>query len=270
MFLKEYIREGVLWGVASQLQTVVREESESIIVFINRLKHLNSCCTLDERYSNNQFLDQFLQGLRHEHIYNGLVIKGINSWELDAIQLEDNLMISGEKVTIETKSISSQLFVHEPMTIKPIVKEKKVSNATLEQLIKAILAIQESMHHNQNPAPNSHMYLKREQQWCSICLGPHSTSECPKFRAKFNGYCNTCGKYRHQSKDCLVLKCVLANEQPLAWPGTPQVLAIRPPPATEQQPLHSTFRAQTFVQTLPLLPPVLGPQPPHPRITPIN
>ena len=113
------------------------------------------------------------------------------------------------------------------MTIKPIVKDQKISDMTLEQLTKAIISIQEGMKDNR-ASPNSHMYPRREQQWCSVCLGPHSTSECPTFRAKFNGNCNACGKYGHQSKDCLMLKRMLANRPPVAWTGTPQIPALMP------------------------------------------
>ena len=178
-------------------------------------------------------------------------------------------MIAGKKVTSETKSASSQVSRHEPMTIKPIVKDQKIADMTLENLTKAIMAIQEGMKDNR-PPPNTHMYPKREQQWCSVCLGPHSTSECPTFRAKFNGVCNTCGKYGHQSKDCLVLKRMLASRPPApTWTNTPQVPAIMPTPPIEQS-SQVIARTQNVVQSVPLPPPVLGPQPPHPRVTPMN
>ncbi|RYA40627.1 hypothetical protein DD606_25650 [Enterobacter cloacae complex sp. GF14B] len=135
LFLKEYIQEGVLWGVASQLQKAQREEGESVRDFISRLKHLNSRCNPNERFNNNQLLDRFIRGLRHEDIYNGLVIRGITTWEAvttNAIQLEDNLMIQGERVSVEPKSISSQASGHQPMTLKPIAKEPKISKMTLQ------------------------------------------------------------------------------------------------------------------------------------------
>ena len=95
--------------MASQLQKAEREEGESVRDFISRLKHLNSRCTSNERFNNNQLLDRFIRGLQHEGIYNGLVIQGITTWEAvtaNAIQLEDNLMIAGKKVTSEAKSTS--------------------------------------------------------------------------------------------------------------------------------------------------------------------
>ncbi|MCO5568995.1 hypothetical protein L7F22_022700 [Adiantum nelumboides] len=141
LFLKEYIREGVLWGVASQLQKAKREDGESVRDFISRLKNLNSRCTPNERFNNNQLLDRFIRGLHHENIYNGLIIRGITTWEAvttNAIELEDNLMIAGERVSSDTESANPQASRHEPMTIKPIVKEPKIADMTLMDLTKAI------------------------------------------------------------------------------------------------------------------------------------
>ncbi|MCO5594246.1 hypothetical protein L7F22_048273 [Adiantum nelumboides] len=157
LFLKEYIREGVLWGVASQLQKAKREDGESVRDFISRLKNLNSRCTPNERFNNNQLLDRFMRGLHHENIYNGLIIRGITTWEAvttNAIELEDNLMIAGERVSLDTESANPQASRHEPMTIKLIVKEPKIADMTLMDLTKAI---QESLKVNQVPQ-NTHMY----------------------------------------------------------------------------------------------------------------
>ncbi|MCO5601704.1 hypothetical protein L7F22_055827 [Adiantum nelumboides] len=126
LFLKKYIREGVLWGVASQLHKAKREEGESTKDFIIRLKNLNSCCAPNERFNNNQLLDRFIRGLHHENIYNGLIIRVITTWEAvttNAIELEDILVIAGERVSSDTKPANSQAARHEPMTIKPIVKD---------------------------------------------------------------------------------------------------------------------------------------------------
>ena len=54
LFLKEYIREGVLWGVGSQLQKAKRGAEESVRDFIGHLKHLNSRCTPNEHFNDNQ------------------------------------------------------------------------------------------------------------------------------------------------------------------------------------------------------------------------
>ena len=67
-----------------------------------------------------------------------------------------------------------------------------------------------------------------------------------------------------------MLKRMLANRPPVAWTGTPQVPALMPAPPTEQSAQHLVSRNQTAVQAVPLPPPVLGPQPPHPRVTPMN
>ncbi|MCO5552299.1 hypothetical protein L7F22_005811 [Adiantum nelumboides] len=270
LFLKEYIREGVLWGVASQLQKAKREDGESVRDFISRLKNLNSRCTPNERFNNNQLLDRFIRGLHHENIYNGLIIRGIPTWEAvttNAIELEDNLMIAKERVSSDTESANPQASRHEPMTIKPIVKEPKIADMTLMDFTKAI---QESLKVNQVPQ-NTHMYPRREQQWCSICFGPHSTSECPTFRAKFNGICHICGKYDHQAKDCLMLKRMMVTNRPsLPWTDSPRVPALMPAPPIEQPSQHLVHRTQNVVQSMPLPPPVLGLQPPHPRISPVN
>ncbi|MCO5563766.1 hypothetical protein L7F22_017413 [Adiantum nelumboides] len=180
LFLKEYIRESVLWGVTSQLQKAKREDGEFARDFISRLKNLNFRCTPNERFNNNQLLDRFIRGLHHENIYNGLIIRGITTWEAvttNAIELEDNLMIAGERVSSDAESAHPQASRHEPMTIKLIVKEPKTADLTLMDFTKAI---QESLKVNQVPQ-NTHMYPRREQQWCSICFGPHSTSECQPF-----------------------------------------------------------------------------------------
>ncbi|MCO5549357.1 hypothetical protein L7F22_002827 [Adiantum nelumboides] len=132
LFLKEYIREGVLWGVASQLQKAKQEEGESVRDFISRLKNLNSCCAPNECFNNNQLLDRFIRGLHHENIYNGLIIRGITTWEAvttNAIELKDNLMIAGERVSLDTEPGNSQASRHEPMTIKPIVKKPKIAGS---------------------------------------------------------------------------------------------------------------------------------------------
>ncbi|MCO5561196.1 hypothetical protein L7F22_014817 [Adiantum nelumboides] len=234
LLLKEYIREGVLWGVASQLQKAKREDGESVRDFISRLKNLNSQCALNEHFNNNQLLDRFIRGLHHENIYNGLIIRGITTWEAittNAIELEDNLMIAEERISSDTEPTNPQASRHEPMTIKPIVKEPKIADMTLMDLTKAI---QESLKVNQVPQ-NTHMYPRREQQWCSICFGTHSTSECPTFRAKFNGVCHICGKYGHQAKDCLMLKRMMVTNRPsLPWTDSPRVLALMPAPPIEQ------------------------------------
>ncbi|MCO5606248.1 hypothetical protein L7F22_060435 [Adiantum nelumboides] len=144
LFLKEYIREGILWGVASQLQKAKQEDGEFVRDFISRLKNLNSRCTPNERFNNNQLLDRFIRGLHHENIYNGLIIRGITTWEAvttNAIELEDNLR-------------------HEPMTIKPIVKEPKIADMTLMDLTKAI---QESLKVNQVPQ-NTHI-IHASSKW---------------------------------------------------------------------------------------------------------
>ncbi|KAI5059819.1 hypothetical protein GOP47_0026138, partial [Adiantum capillus-veneris] len=269
LFLKEYIREGVLWGVASQLQKAERKEGESVRDFISRLKHLNSRCPVNERFNNNQLLDRFIRALRNEGIYNGLVIRGITTWEdvtANAIQLEDNLMIASMRVSTDTRSTSSQVIEYEPMTAKPIANEPKVFETFFTDLTKAI---QESLKDNR-PPQNSHMYPRREQQWCSICLGPHSTSECPTFRVKFNGTCNACGRYGHQAKECLMIKRMMANRPPAAWTDPPRALVLMPTPPVEQLPQHMVPRSQNVVQATLLSPPVLGPQSPHPRVAPMN
>ncbi|MCO5612209.1 hypothetical protein L7F22_066471 [Adiantum nelumboides] len=256
--------------IFEQLQKAKREDGESVRDFISRLKNLNSRCTPNERFNNNQLLDKFIRGLHHENIYNGLIIRGITTWEAvttNAIELEDNLMIAGERVSSDTESANPQASRHEPMTIKPIVKEPKIADMTLMDLTKAI---QENLKVNQAPQ-NTHMYPRREQQWCSICFGPHSTSECPTFRAKFNGICHICGKYGHQAKDCLMLKRMMVTNRPsLPWTDSPRVLALMPAPPIEQPSQHLVHRTQNVVQSMPLPPPVLGPQPPHPRISPVN
>ncbi|WP_219823804.1 hypothetical protein, partial [Enterobacter cloacae complex sp. CH23B] len=74
-------------------------------------------------------------------------------------------MIQGERVSVEPKSISLQASGHQPMTLKPIAKEPKISEMTLADITKAI---QESLRDNRAPQ-NNHMYPSREweQQWCS-------------------------------------------------------------------------------------------------------
>jgi len=62
-----------------QLHKVKREEEESVRDFISQLKHLNSHFLPHERYSNDQLLDRFIHGLKHEAIYNGLVIRDITT-----------------------------------------------------------------------------------------------------------------------------------------------------------------------------------------------
>ena len=72
------------------------------------------------------------------------------------------------------------------MTIKPIVKEQKIVEMSMIDFTKAI---QDALKVNR-ASQNTHIYLQREQQWCSICYGGPNSSECPTFRAKFNGICN--------------------------------------------------------------------------------
>ncbi|MCO5573173.1 hypothetical protein L7F22_026939 [Adiantum nelumboides] len=89
-------------------------------------------------------------------ISNGLIIRGITTWEAvttNDIELEDNLMIVGERVSLDTEPANPQASRHEPMTIKPIVEEPKIADMTLMDLTKAI---QESLKVNQVPQ-NTHM-----------------------------------------------------------------------------------------------------------------
>ena len=102
------------------------------------------------------------------------------------------------------------------------------------------------------------MYPQREQQWCLICYGGHSSSECPTFRAKFNGICNFCGKYGHESRYCLTCQHMQANRAPLALPTPPQVQAIMAAPTNVQTMQQIVRRNQIIAHTTPSPPPMLG------------
>lgn len=99
-------------------------------------------------FLNNQLLDIFIRGLNHEDIYNNSDIRGITNEVVDnAIQLEDNLMIKGCKVSCETKYVASLVAIEKiPMTIKCVIKETAIQN------------LHQVYHHNHHPQ-GSHLLI---------------------------------------------------------------------------------------------------------------
>ena len=73
-------------------------------------------------------------------------------------------MIRGNKVLLEAKSVSSIVSRHDPMNVKTIVKEQKITEISMIDFAKAI---QDALKVNRAPQ-NTHTYPQREQQWFSI------------------------------------------------------------------------------------------------------
>ena len=78
----------------------------------------------------------------------------------NATQQEDNLMINRSTASSEAKFVFFVAFGHDPMTIKPIVKEQKITNMCIRDFAKANQDVIKVNHAPQN----THMYPQREKQ----------------------------------------------------------------------------------------------------------
>ena len=106
--------------------------------------------------------------------------------------------------------------------------------------------------------------------WCGVCNGNHPSNECPRLRARPpTSWCAHCNRWgNHETHQCQYPS--IAPLPQLYQPKNP--LALPPPTGhivQQPNPIH-TIQSSYHPQHIPLPPSVLGPQPPPPRITPMN
>ena len=121
---------------------------------------------------------------------------------------------------------------------------------------------------------NAHLYPRRDMVWCSVCSGNHPSNECQRLRARppalWCGHCNRWGN--HDTPQCRYPR-MLPPTQTQTYQPRPQQLALPASPLQSNQYMQGANSARPMpyqTQNVPLPPPILGPQPPPPRITPIN
>ena len=93
-FIHAFSKQGLKWGLTSQLHSTERKNGESMRDFIYQMKHLKSRFQPHKRFHDDQLLSRFINGMNHKDLYNIKIMRGIKTWEdtiIAIIQFEDNL-----------------------------------------------------------------------------------------------------------------------------------------------------------------------------------
>ena len=102
----------------------------------------------------------------------------------------------------------------------------------------------------------------------------HPSNECPRLRARLPSmWCGHYNKWGNLETSQCKYPRILPHAQTQTYQPRPQQLASLAPPLQSNQFVQgaNNFRTMPYQpQNVPLLPPILGPQPPPPRITPMN